>query len=343
MITFIKGNLLESNAEALVNTVNCVGVMGKGIALQFKQAFPDVFKEYSKQCRNGDVEVGRMQVISTNSLIGPKFIINFPTKKHWKEKSKISYVKDGLNDLVRVVNDMNIKSIAIPPLGCGNGGLDWNKVRPQIESAFNELSIEVYVYEPAGSPKPDEMKVRTKRPKMTKSRALLLASMNDYSIPGYRLSLLEIQKIAYFLQEMGEPLKLNFEKYKYGPYAENLNHVLLRLEGHYIRGYGDRNREAEIYILPDAAGDAHHFLQNDKDSKERLSRVQDVIRGFETPYGLELLSTVHWVMKGNVNSQLSLDYVIEDVQNWNERKRRVFNIKHIEKAWNHFKKLNLFI
>lgn len=340
VIYYKKGNLLEANAEALVNTVNCVGVMGKGIALQFKQAYPEVFKEYAKQCKSGTIEIGRMHVVAMDSLIGTKYIINFPTKKHWKEKSKINYVKDGLLDLVRVVKELNIKSIAIPPLGCGNGGLDWSKVRSLIESVFSDLSTDVYIYEPAGSPKPDQMTVRTKKPKMTESRALLLASMNDYSVPGYRLSLLEIQKIAYFLQEVGEPLKLCFAKGKYGPYAENLNHVLLRMEGHFIRGYGDRNREAEIYLLPNAADEADQYLQNDTNSEKRLSKVQEIIRGFETPYGMELLATVHWIMKENDEAQQNLDLVIEEVQNWNERKRKVFKPNHIEKTWNHFRQLD---
>ncbi|MEQ6391013.1 macro domain-containing protein [Bacillaceae bacterium S4-13-58] len=339
LIHFRTGNLLEDDAEALVNTVNCVGVMGKGIALQFKQAYPDVYKEYAKECKQGNMEIGKVHVVSTDSLFGTKYIINFPTKKHWKEKSKMHYVEDGLQDLVKVINDLGIQSVAIPPLGCGNGGLEWMKVKAKIIDAFQNSPIDIHVYEPAGSPKPDEMKIRTKKPNMTKSRALLLASMNDYSVPGYRLSLLEIQKIAYFLQEVGEPLKLRFEKNKYGPYAENLNHVLLRMDGHFIRGFGDRNREAEIYLLADAAEKAKNYLRNDEESEERLSKVQQIIRGFETPYGMELLATVHWIIRENHGSVLTLDFIINEVHNWNERKRKVFNSKHIEKAWKHFQKL----
>lgn len=338
MLHFKKGNLLEDKSEALVNTVNCVGVMGKGIALQFKQAYPDVFKEYEKQCKLGNVNIGKMLVVPTNSFFETKYIINFPTKRHWKEKSKMSYIEEGLKDLIKVVDDFGIKSIAIPPLGCGNGGLEWSKVRSLIQKVFGDTSIEVYVYEPAGSPKPEQMKIRTKKPRMTKSRALLLASMDNYSVPGYRLSLLEIQKIAYFLQEVGEPLKLRFEKNKYGPYAENLNHVLLRLEGHFIRGYGDRNREAEIYLLSGADNEAYYYLKDDNDSEERLNKVQEIIKGFETPYGMELLATVHWIMKENE----SLNFVIQGVHGWNERKRKIFNTKHIEKAWNHLKRLEYF-
>lgn len=339
MIQYKVGNLLDDQSEALVNTVNTVGVMGKGIALQFKQAFPHVFRDYEKESKMGNVKVGQMHVVSTDALVGPKYVINFPTKQHWREKSKKDYIVEGLKDLVRVVHELKIKSIAIPPLGCGNGGLKWSEVKPLIEETFSNEPIDVIVYEPAGSPKPDEMKVRTKRPKITKSRALLLASMSDYMAPGYRLSLLEIQKIAYFLQEAGEPLKLNFEKNKYGPYAENLNFVLQRIEGHFIRGYGDRNRSAEIYLTKDAGETARHYLSNDEDSKERLSKVQKIIRGFETPYGMELLATVHWIMKKYDSS--SSKEIVNEVHSWNKRKKELFPSKHIEKAWNHLRQLSL--
>ncbi|WP_449355338.1 hypothetical protein ACUL41_04475 [Virgibacillus natechei] len=160
--------------------------------------------------------------------------------------------------------------------------------------------------------------------------------MSDYKGSGYRLSLLEVQKIAYFLQESGEPLKLNFEKNKYGPYAENLNFVLQRLEGHYIRGYGDRNSRANIYMINNANIKAKEFLSDDEQSMQRLEKVQQVIYGFETPYGMELLATIHWIMK-SVGS-LTLEQLIAEVHGWNTRKKEIFSPKHIETAWNHLRK-----
>lgn len=337
MVVYKRGNLLEDPSEALVNTVNTVGVMGKGIALQFKQAFPDVFLQYEKDCKKKEVQIGRMHVVKIDSLVGPKYIINFPTKQHWKEKSKMSYILSGLKDLIKVIKDLNIQSIAIPPLGCGNGGLEWSKVKPLIEDAFQDLQVTVHIYEPAGSPKVDEMKIGTKKPRMTKARALLLASLEQYKEPGYRLSLLEVQKIAYFLQEAGEPLKLNFEKGKFGPYAENLNFVLQRLEGHFIRGYGDRNRQAEIYIIDSAGRKAREYLEKYKEEKQRLQKMTEIIGGFETPYGMELLATVHWILKTKQPS--TEDELIEEVQKWNERKMKLFPPKHIIKAFNHIKKV----
>ncbi|WP_237049295.1 macro domain-containing protein [Lentibacillus amyloliquefaciens] len=293
MITYKHGNLLEDSAEALVNTVNTVGVMGKGIALQFKQAFPEVFQEYEKACKRNEITIGKMHVVPIDGTAGPRYVINFPTKKHWKENSKKYYIEDGLENLVKVVHDLGLSSIALPPLGCRNGGLEWTQVKTLIEKAFEGTNVNVHVYEPMGSPAPGKMKVRTKKPEMTEARALLLASINNYKGPGYKLTVLEIQKIAYFLQEAGEQLRLNFKKYKYGPYAENLNHVLQRLEGHFIRGYGDRSRQSDIQLINSAGEKAYEFLETKAETVERLNRVNNIMNGFETPYGLELLATVH--------------------------------------------------
>lgn len=338
MINFKTGNLLESDTEALVNTVNCVGVMGKGIALQFKQAFPDNFKKYETACRSKTVRPGKMFIVSTNSFINPKYIINFPTKRHWKGQSKMEDIELGLKDLVLEVERLGIQSIAIPPLGCGNGGLDWNQIRPKIVKAFEKLpQVDVYLYGQAGSPLPDNVVIGTNRPQLTRARALFIALMKEYAVPGYRLSLLEIQKLAYFLQELGEPLKLNFVGHKYGPYADNLNHVLQKLEGHYIRGYGDRSSVAQVYLLPDAAEEADQFLADKRDSIERLEEVKQIIWGFESPYGLELLSTVHWVLKNNPGTESSSQEVVRLVHEWNERKKNLFCEDHIVKAWKHLK------
>ena len=149
MLEFKQGNLLEEDAEALVNAVNCVGVMGKGIALQFKQAFPENFQQYKQACDAKQVQPEQMFTVPTGKLFNPKYIINFPTKRHWRDKSKIEDIQTGLKALVAEVQQLGITSIAIPALGCGNGGLDWLEVKPLIESAFVELpEVKVVVFEP---------------------------------------------------------------------------------------------------------------------------------------------------------------------------------------------------
>jgi O-acetyl-ADP-ribose deacetylase (regulator of RNase III) len=334
MIELTRGNLLESDAEAIVNTVNCVGVMGKGIALQFKQAFPANYEAYAKACKKKEVKLGRMFLFPRNTLVNPKYIVNFPTKGHWRAKSKIEDIENGLDDLKRIISENGIKSIAIPPLGSGLGGLSWPMVKKRIEEAFAELpDVTVYLYEPKGAPNPDQIKVQTKKPNMTRGRALLIRLLKSYGSIGYRHSLLEVQKLMYFMQETGEPLKLRYQQHQFGPYADNLNHVLQHIDGHYIRGYGDRSRKAQIYLLPGAYEEAISFLENDEEAEFHLQKVEKLIRGFETPYGMELLSTVHWVAKADKETCSNLDQIVEKVQKWTHRKKMIMKPLHIKKAW----------
>ena len=342
MIHRATGNLLQAEAEALVNTVNCVGFMGKGIALQFKQAWPENFEAYAKACTAGQVRPGRMFIWETGRMINPKFIINFPTKRDWRGKSRIEDIKSGLRALIVDVRRLGIRTIAVPPLGCGNGGLDWRAVRPLIEAAFTEVpSVEVFLYSPDGAPEPRAMPVNTKRPDMTPARALFIKLMNQYGALNYRRTLLEIQKLGYFLQESGEPLRLRFEAGLYGPYAVNLNKVLELMEGHFIRGYGDSQKpDAEIELLPGAVEAADDFLVDYPESVSRLSGVSELIQGFETPYGMDLLSTVHWVCTHGETKASTPDTAVEAVHGWNERKRDMFRQDHIHVAYNRLKELS---
>jgi len=339
MITFSKGDLLQSGAEAVINTVNCVGVMGKGIALQFKQAFPRNYDAYRRACDAGEVRLGEMFVFDTGSMINPRWIINFPTKGHWKAKSRLSDIETGLEDLKRVILENGIRSIAVPPLGCGNGGLDWAEVEPVIRRALGDLNeVDVRLFAPGAAPKVDEMRVGTTRPNMSRGRALVLTLLGLYGAAGYRHSLLEVQKLTYFLQAAGEDLKLGFQKYQYGPYAENLNHVLQRIEGHFIRGYGDRSQAAEIAVLEGGRQEAEAYLAGDEAARDRLDRVAELIAGFETPYGLELLSTVHWVLIHDAEASGDPDRVVQAVHAWNPRKVAVMREPHIRTALDHLQR-----
>ncbi len=328
MIEFKQGNILDENAVALVNTVNCVGVMGKSIALQFKRVFPEVFKEYKKACTAQEVQPGKMFIVSTERLF-PRYAINFPTKRHWKEKSRIEDIKSGLEALAVDVKRLRIESIAIPPLGCGNGGLAWNDVKPLIIQAFENLpEVKIIIFEPSGAPTADKMKVGTEKSKMTRARALFVRLLDLYGVPGYRLSKLEIQKLAYFLQEAGEPLRLRDQKNQYGLYAENLNHVLQAIDGHFIQGYGDRSQNSQISVLPAGREEAQAFLANCDESHAHLERVSNLIMGFETPYGMEMLATVYWVTKEYPQAVIDCDLAISLVQEWSERKQNIFKVSH---------------
>ena len=333
MIEHRRGSLLDSDADALVNTVNTVGVMGKGVALQFRQAFPGNYKAYRAACNRGDVQLGRMFVFRRTAEQPPRFIVNFPTKRHWRSRSRLMDIERGLNDLVCVIRDLGIKSIAVPALGCGNGGLRWSDVCPLIESALGDLDIPVAVYPPQRSPAAESMPVRTATPPLTPSRAALVGLLARYLEPGFGASLLEVQKLAYLLQAAGELLKLDFARGPYGPYAEPLNHVLQRLEGHYIRGYGDRSKgSASIRVMPGALAALEVFLGSNPETLERYERVAVVINGFENPYGLELLTTLHWIGR-EYGDKMPTAVVCDLVGAWSARKARLFRREHIETAW----------
>jgi O-acetyl-ADP-ribose deacetylase (regulator of RNase III) len=322
MIEFTTGDILRADAEALVNTVNCVGVMGRGIALQFKNDFPENFKAYAAACARDDVRPGKMFVFETGALCNPKFIINFPTKRHWKGKSRMEDIESGLKALVEEIRTRGIRSIAIPPLGSGLGGLNWAEVRPRIEAALRGINdLHVMIYEPNNAP------VATKSrdvPAMTAGRAALVILMNRYlgGLMDPFVTLIEVQKLMYFMQEAGEPLRLHYVKHHYGPYADNLRHVLKAIEGHLVSGYHDGGDAPNkpLELVPGAVKDAEAFLAKDGDTRNRFDRVGTLVEGFETPFGLELLATVHWVATREGASDA--DEAAARVYAWNDRKKR---------------------
>ena len=325
MIELKRGDILMEDAEALVNTVNCVGFMGRGIALQFKRAFPENFKAYTAACRRHEVQPGRMFVFDTGKLTHPRYIINFPTKRHWRGKSRLPDIEAGLEALVAEIKSRAIRSIAIPPLGSGLGGLDWNEVRPRIEQTLSVLpDVRVILFEPKGAPDSAKTPKSRKVPDMTPGRAALIGLMDRYlaGLMDPFVTLLEIHKLLYFMQEAGEPLRLRYVAAPYGPYAENLRQVLRAIEGYYVSGFLDSGEapDKELQLVPGAVPDASAFLEQHADTRARFARVADLVQGFETPFGLELLSTVHWV--ATHDDARTVDDVVARTYAWGDRKRR---------------------
>lgn len=325
MIEYKSGDILKENAEALINTVNCVGVMGRGIALQFKNAFPENFKAYAKACKQGEVQPGRMFVHETRQLITPRYIINFPTKRHWRGKSRLADIESGLKALVEVIRQYGIRSIGIPPLGSGLGGLDWEQVKSRIEAAMAPLTdVQVIIFEPKGAPAAEKMVHTREAPTMTAGRAALVELMHRYlcGLLDPFVTLLEVHKLMYFMQEAGEPLRLRYQKAPYGPFAENLTHALKAIEGHLVFGYADGGDapDKQLKIVPGATQEAVAFLEHQTETRARFDKVSALVEGFESPFGLELLSSVHWVItKENVRS---VDNVVKQTYAWNDRKRQ---------------------
>ncbi len=336
MIEFKTGNMLAERVEALVNTVNCVGVMGRGIALQFKKAYPINFKEYAAACKREEVQPGQMFTIQVSRLTDPKYIVNFPTKRHWKGKSRIEDIEAGLQSLVLEIERLGIQSIAVPPLGCGLGGLDWQEVKPLIETYLGSLPhTRIVVFEPNTALAAKDINPSKDVPKMTTGRAALVGLINRYlrGLLDPIITLIEVQKLIYFMQEAGpSSKKLEFAKGHYGPYAKSLSHVLHAIEGHFVSGYADGGDtpDKELGLVPGAVKDAEMFLKDYPETIEKFDRITNLIDGFETPFGLELLATVHWIV---VKEQVtSIDEVIQAVYNWNNRKKQ-FSERQIRLAY----------
>lgn len=346
MITYTKGNLLEADVDALVNTVNTVGVMGKGIALMFKERYQANLDVYTKACKTGQVRTGEMFVTETGELMGPRWIINFPTKQHWRAKSQMRWIVDGLQDLRRVIEEKEIRSIAIPPLGAGNGGLNWADVKPTIEQALGDMQdVSIVVFEPTS--KYQNIAKHKGLEKLTPARALIAELVRRYWVLGMECSLLEIQKLAWFLERAIEaeglknPLDLKFVANNYGPYADRLRHLLDGLDGSYLKSdkrisdcgpldtiwFNDVKRDkVELYLKTEA-----------KAYLPALEKTAKLIDGFESPFGMELLSTVDWlIVQEHVTP--TAESMLEGVRHWPageawaQRKLKLFDMPKLQLA-----------
>jgi O-acetyl-ADP-ribose deacetylase (regulator of RNase III) len=337
MIHYKTGNLLDSKAEALVNTVNTVGVMGKGIALQFKNMFPNNFKIYAKACKDKELKVGNLLVTEEESLLsGKKIIINFPTKTSWRLPSEYVFIEKGIVELIKVIKEKKIKSIAIPPLGAGNGGLDWNKVKPILEDNLQNIDCEIFIYEPNAA---IQEALKKERVKLTPARAMLLSVLYELVRNGEFVSEFSAEKIAYFLQRFGakDIFKLEYQPNFYGPYSGKVKHVLYYLNGSYIMGYSSKDKKPfeELGIIRDAEIEIDKYLNEPENSEYReiVERTKKFLSGFYSPFGLELLSTIDFIREEKKVS--AEEEIIKELENWSDRKKTLFtNPKFIQIAIN---------
>ncbi|MDR2026039.1 MAG: macro domain-containing protein [Prevotellaceae bacterium] len=336
MIHYISGNILESDAQALVNTVNTVGVMGKGIALQFKNAFPNNFKVYHEACKRKDIEIGKLFVTKDSNLYsGEKIIINFPTKKDWRKSSEYSYIEAGLNDLLQVIETYQIKSLALPPLGAGNGGLRWEKVKQILEQKLSALNIDIYVYEPTNAIK--EV-LKTERVRLTEARALLLYVLYDLIRNGEFVSEFSSEKVCYFLQKFGAEkyFKLKFEPNFYGPYSGKVRYVLNCLNGSYLIGYSDMNTKPfdPLTLVADGYETVKSYIDNSAELTEIATKTTNFLNGFYSDFTLELLSSIDCIV--SENNTFDKQTVTQKLSEWNDRKRSIFsNQEYIDIAIEH--------
>jgi len=325
MINYIKGNILESPAEALVNTVNTAGVMGKGIALQFKKAYANNYKAYVEACKKNEIAIGRLFIFRDSNLIsGEKYIINFPTKTDWRKPSEYSYIDAGLDDLIRVLDEYKVKSVAIPPLGAGNGGLEWERVKKIIEGKLMNIDVDVKVYEPTQYIKE---KMEAERIRLTDARALLLYVLYDLVSNGEYVSEFSSEKVCYFLQRFGarKYFNLDFSPNFYGPYSGKVRYVLNVLNGSYLTGYSDMNKKPFEPITMVSNG--FETVQKYVEDKPELSVIAEktirFLTGFYSDFALELLSSIDFISERE--KSYDKEVIKSGLAEWSNRKRSMFS------------------
>lgn len=337
MIKFVNGDIFKSEAQTLVNTVNCVGVMGKGLAKEFKDRFPEMNRQYVAACKRGEVRSGHPFLYRDLTRV----ILCFPTKDNWKGPSKYEFVEAGLDTIAAKYPQWGITSMAIPPLGCGLGGLDWKKVRSLIEKYLGSLPIPIDVYEPG----PVGAKLTTPvrkapvtRVKMTESLALTgeLIIRARKRLPASKpLGRLLVQKLAYFAQSAGASLKLKFQKHNFGPYDYNLNHLIERLEGLYVRDISATYARSDLQILDeDSWQRAISELKGQMlASVAALDASIDLLSTADLEEA-ELLSTTYFAWNALLASgELGTVAEIDDfIQCWSAQKKEKFGPRDIKRA-----------
>jgi len=313
MIKYIVGNLFESKADALVNTVNTVGIMGKGIALQFKKLFPSNYKIYKELCDKKEFKIGKLLIVEDQNIVTGE----------------------------KIIEERNIKSIAIPPLGSGNGGLQWYKVKLILENKLSNIDCDISIYEPNSRVKDVLNKERVK---LTPARAMLLFMLFELVKHGEFVSEFASEKLCYFLQRFGgeKHFNLNYSPNFYGPYSGKVKHVLNYLNGSYLMGYGGKDKKPfeELNLLIDAEIEVKKYIEDNIELKQITERTSSFLNGFYSYYGLELLSTVDYIAQTNNTSDKKI--IKKHLSNWSARKKSLFsNDEFIDISINQLKHSNL--
>ncbi|WP_309892539.1 macro domain-containing protein [Archangium sp.] len=315
VIRFVRGNLFGSQAEALVNTVNCVGVMGKGIAHQFKRAFPAYFEDYATKCRSGKVKLGEVTHFRDNG----RLIISFPTKNHWKAKSNLDDIITGLRSLRAFLEREKVHSVALPPLGCGNGGLSWPTVKQVI---LKELSVstltDIEVYEPAGH---FESRV-AQEPKVSLAHFVLAGLRSRLNHP----TRLNIQKAAYFFNVLSGTDYFRFTEHKYGPYCVGIEPMF-----NTIRDYLAYTKMDATQMLTDGLG--RRLAGGEADRLSTWAPVIDAVSRFCNQHTkhLEALATAHAVI-ASTREPVKLEEVVDKFLAWSPEKSERFGPADVSAA-----------
>ncbi|BEP28830.1 type II toxin-antitoxin system antitoxin DNA ADP-ribosyl glycohydrolase DarG [Helicovermis profundi] len=316
MIYYTTGNLLKSDAYALVNTVNCEGYMGKGIAYQFKLEYPQNNIAYIKACKSRNLSVGKLHHFKEKE----KFIINFPTKDKWREKSKMIYIKEGLEELAKLIIEEKIKSIAIPPLGSGNGGLIWSEVRILIEEKLSAVadSVKIIIYEPSQN---YTSKV-SREPNLSLSSLVLM----QIKLNLEKFDKIRLQKTVYFMNLFSGENYFKFSKYKYGPYDNSIAIISKKIKE--FQSYHNVKDTSEAYSIL-----YKKLISNKVETKlevlePAINQATMYVNSIDNDHELECLSTVAYLLETNI--ELTESEIVEQFNNWSKTKSENFSNNEIK-------------
>lgn len=317
MIKFVVGNILESKAECLVNTVNCEGFMGKGIAYQFKQKFPNNYLDYKKACVSGALRIGTLHHFRE----GDKFIVNFPTKNKWRGKSKFEYIYVGLEELVRLLSTTNVSSIAIPPLGCGNGGLSWYEVKPVILDYLSGLEdqLDIIIYEPSKY----SVTRTVEPPKLTTSHLVLM----EFKLKLVKFNRMRIQKASYFLELFSGTRLFRFNQNEMGPHDTSLDKLMKEIKE--FQEYHNLETEAALEIAK-ATLISESVEQKVKNINMYMEKAASFVNRVRTDKELDLLATISFVIQnsGGIDER----GILSTIRRWSEEKTKKYPDGDVSRA-----------
>lgn len=315
MVEYVKGNMFECNADCLINTVNCEGYMGKGVAYQFKMKFPENNKAYMKACKSGELTVGKVHYYVEEGIT----IINFPTKNKWRENSKIEYIEKGMNAFIEVLPELGVRKIAIPPLGCGNGGLIWTEVKNIIENKIAGFSdkYDFIIFEPSAS-----YKAIPKNPPQISVSGLVLL---DIRLNLKRFNGIRLQKAGYFVNYFMDEEYFKFDKWKYGPYSHSID-IVARSIKEYQEYYGIDNSQTTFEQV-------YRIICSEKvDSKFRklhmaVKKSTEYVNAIQTDKKLEGIATVMYLVQNGAAK--NSEQIVDDFKNWSQDKAKRFSKQYI--------------
>ncbi|PSQ99060.1 MAG: hypothetical protein BRD51_02455 [Bacteroidetes bacterium SW_11_64_17] len=349
MIEITRGDLFAADVAALVNPVNGVGIMKRGLSRQFKTRFPENHEQYRAACAPDPLTPGTVLVHDRGGLFGdadrPRYILNVVTKQHWSDLSGRDHIETGVAEVAETVQARAIDSLAVPALGCGGGGLDWTDVRPILKSGLAPLAdadTRVLLFAPRSSEPLDDTGADnagrlSAAPALTQGRALLLLLLNVSRSGDEGPTIHTTHNLAYLLQCAGEPLRLRFEPDPHGLQAPGLDAVLRRMEGHFLDRTSADGRE-RLRPYSDAVSRAKASVSSTPEASARLDRTRQLIGDFLSDEGLKLLATVLWIVRHDPEARRAPTPVVRTVHDWSRRTATRFSAEQIAAAWTRLRK-----